>query len=85
MTRSLSNDSFTSESNMGAIMRSWESWMVLRFVTIVKGGKQNPLALNLSSQAQAQWTSSQTTTLDLYWLSIALKGIMGSMIRLVVH
>jgi len=54
-------------------------------MTIIKGGKQEPLALNISSWAQVPWTSPQTITLDLHWLSIASKGIVGTMIRLVVH
>jgi hypothetical protein len=43
---------------------SWASHMCL--MDMIRGGKQEPLVLNLSSEAQAPWTSPRTTTLDLF-------------------
>jgi hypothetical protein len=54
-------------------------------MTIVKGGKQDTLALNLASQAQVLWMSYQNSTYDLFWLTIALKGSMDAKTRLVLH
>jgi hypothetical protein len=57
------------------------SWVL----NIVEGGKQEPLTLNLTSQAQAPWMSPQTTTYDLCMVSITSKWDMGTMTRLVVN
>ena len=59
--------------------------MCLGSLIIVKGSKQEPSSLNLASRDQVPWTSPQATTLDLYWLSIASKYVVGTTIRLVVH
>lgn len=61
----------TSDLKMGAITRSWASWMGIISLTIVCGGKQESMVLNLVIQAQT--------------LSIALKGSMGTIAKFVVN
>jgi hypothetical protein len=50
MIGALSMESMMPELNIRTIMRYWESWMGLMSVTIVGGGKKDPMALNLDSQ-----------------------------------
>ena len=59
--------------------------MVLRAMTIVKGGKQGINPLNLSCWDQDPWMIPEPTTLDLYGLLYASNGVVGSMVRLSVH
>ena len=59
--------------------------MVLRAMTIVKGGKWDVKPLNLASWDQDPWVIHEPTTLYLYWLSYSSNGVVGSMVRLFVH
>ena len=59
--------------------------MVLRAMTIVKGGKWDAKMLNLASWAQYPWAIHEPTTLDLYWFLSASNGVVGAIVRLFVH
>ena len=59
--------------------------MVLRAMTIVKGGKWDAKMLNLASWVQYPWAIHEPTTLDLYGLLYVSNGVVGSMVRLSVH
>ena len=59
--------------------------MVVRSMTIVKGGKWDSNPLNLASWYKDPWTIPEPTTLYVYWLSYSSNGVVGSMVRLFVH